>query len=302
MRSTLLSLPLTLAAGGGCVPHVEGETPLAPERRAYMEVLIAQAELATPMATALAARVEVGAMNARGEPATSDALAHDVANTAEWLSVAFTEGRIMEADVHRFSSDATIAQYDPGETEHYTDDHIVVATDITLWSVVTLVHEAGHKQFYHDGFVTQEIQDAGAAFNTGFATAVLRHRDYAFLLSALYNVPEHVLKENQGVIDAARERAETSADLNEWTTALRTLRDDLTMPTPEEAEDALREDIAEQVGMFAEFGMTIDDVIDAYRESGLYETTRAEREVCLKEFSEQYQEHLRESLRELRIR
>lgn len=302
MRPTSLVLPLTLAVGGGCVPRVEGETPLSDAHKVVMADLIAQEPLATPMAVALAKRMEVGMVDHTGAPTTSATLAVDITHTAAWLQKEYVEGRVMEADRDRFYSESLIAQYDPGETEKKSDDHIVVATDTSLWSLVTLVHEAGHKQFYHDGAVTEEIQAAGAEFNTGFATAVIRHGDYAFLLSALYNVPEHVLKENRAVIDAARERAETSADENEWTTALRTLRDDLAMPTPEEAEDALREDVVEQVGMFAEFGITIDDIVDAYRESGLYEATRAEREACLKEFSEQYQEHLRESRREFRIR
>lgn len=98
MRPTSLALPLTLAVGGGCVPRVEGETPLSDAHKVVMADLIAQEPLATPIAVALAKRMEVGMVDHTGAPTTSATLAVDITHTAAWLQKEYAEGRVMEAD------------------------------------------------------------------------------------------------------------------------------------------------------------------------------------------------------------
>lgn len=299
MRPSSMLLPLALASG--CVSHVEGEVPLTDEHKIEMTELLRQEPLATSMAVELARSITVGAVDATGKPSTPEKLAVDMHATASWLQEAHASGRIMEADTALFATDDTIAQYDPGESEKKTDDHIVVASDSSLWSLSLVIHEAGHKKFSHDLMVTQEIRETGAQFNEGFADAVITHKDYAFLLTALYEIPSDIVRTNQRTIDDAREKAKATADTGDWATAMQELNNDLAMRTPEEAEAHIREVYAEQEEMFVQFGASMDTVVQAYADSGLHEALTAERDECRAELRAEYREHLAESRRERKV-
>lgn len=299
MHSSSMLLPLALA--GGCASRVDGEVPLTPEHKIEMAELLRQEPLATSMAVELARSITIGTVDATGKPSTPEKLAVDMHATASWLQEAHASGRIMEADTSLFATDDTIAQYDPGESEKKTDDHIVVASDSGLWSLSVIIHEAGHKKFSHDPMVTQEIRDTGAKLNEGFADAVITHKDYAFLLTALYEIPSDIVRANQRTIDDAREKAEATADTGDWAMAMQELKKDLAMSTPEEAEAHIREVYAEQEEMFVQFGASIDTVIQAYVDSGLHEALTTERDECRAELHAEYMEHLAESRHERKV-
>lgn len=293
---------LSLALTGGCVAHVDGEAPLTDAHKIEMAEYMRLESLATPMAVELARHITVGAVDATGTPTTPEKFAVDMSATADWLRAEYAAGRIMEADTSAFSTDDTIAQYDPGDTERETDDHIVVSNDSTSWSIGTFIHEAGHRWSIHNVFVTQAIRDSGGRFNAGYADAAIVHHDFPFMTGGVYSVPGDIIRANQQIIDAARAKAEAMADDGDWLTAMQELRDDLAMRTPEEADAHIREVYAEQGEMFEQFGGSIDTVVAAYFDSGRHEALTEERARCRAEFHAEYVEYLAEFRGERKVR
>ncbi len=299
MHPSSLLVPLALA--NGCVARVEGEVPLTDAHKIEMAELLRQEALARPMALELARNITVGAVDAKGTPSTPEKLAVDMSAAADWLHAEYAAGRIMEADTSAFSTDDAIAQYDLGDTEATSDDHIVVASDSALWSVGTMAHEAGHRWSLHNVFVTQAIRDSGGRYNAGFADAAIVYHDFPFMTSGVYAVPGDIIRANQQAIDDARAKAEATADSGDWLTAMQELKEDLEMRTPEEADAHIREIYAEQGEMFEQFGGSMDTIVGAYFDSGRHEALTAERDECRAEFHAEYVEHLAESRRERKV-
>lgn len=263
MRSKAL---IALLATTGCVSHVEGEQPLNAEKQQIMNTLLSDEPLATAMAIALAKRMHEGMVQEDGKPGTATELVDAIKTTSEWLQTLHARGNIMEADPSLFATSDTIAQYDAENTNTHDDDRIVVTTDTKAWNLETLVHEAGHRTFNHNISVTNDIREGGAEYNEAFADAVITNHDYAYLLSALYAVPASILEEHRTEIQAAQEENRAP-----------------NIPNAQEAEDNLRESLKDNEGMFEQFGMSLNDVVDAYRESGIYENLTKERREAARE-------------------
>lgn len=237
---------------------------------AYME----DEPIVTAMVLELALRMNTGAMTEHGTPSTTQELADAITHTAQWLRELYTRDAIMEADPSLLATPETIAQYDTEHPSTDRDDRIIVSTQETAWSLATIMHEAAHRSFSHDLTVTEDIVESGAALNAGFADAIIMHKDFAYLMTALFAVPAALARENQEAIDVAQRAREAPEPI-----------------TAQDAERALRERLHESEGMFAQFGLSMDDVVDAYYESGMAEylareRTEARREILLAHPSE----------------
>lgn len=268
----------------GCGVHVEGETPLSDEHRVAMQTIVDDLPSATAMSVRIAARMDKGLMNAYGEPANTDELQQELQETTAWVQTAFAEGRILEVDPTHFPTDDTIAMYDREASAHQSDDRIVVSDRIEDWSLQTVVHEAGHRSFDHALFTTQEIRDAGAGYNAAFADIIIRHGDYSYLLTALYHIPAELIANNRKTVEDAQATAEGDPAV---------LRETLAMPSEADMETHIRATYASEAAMFEEFGVSMDDIIRAYRESGMHERLAEMRKEAIAECQ-------RERTRELR--
>lgn len=265
---------LPMLAAAGCVVHVDGERPLSEERRHMLDAYMEDEPIVTAMVLELALRMNTGAMTEHGTPSTTQELADAITHTAQWLRELYTRDAIMEADPSLLATPETIAQYDTEHPSTDRDDRIIVSTQETAWSLATIMHEAAHRSFSHDLTVTEDIVESGAALNAGFADAIIMHKDFAYLMTALFAVPAALARENQEAIDVAQRAREAPEPI-----------------TAQDAERALRERLHESEGMFAQFGLSVDDVVDAYYESGMAEylareRTEARREILLAHPSE----------------
>ncbi len=293
MSKNAMVLGSILSVLPGC-GHVVGEQPLSPEHDALLGDLLEREPEATAMVMELAERMDVGTVDATGASASGHELALSVQATGAWLQSEYAAGRVMEVNPSHFPTGDTVAQYDQEASGTHADDRIVLdATDTTSWNFTTILHEAGHKSFNHDAFVTQQIRDSGAALNEGFADAVIDHGDYAYLLTALYVIPSNLIVGTDDDIAEARATAEEMAGTDGTFAAQRWLAEELATPS----ESEMLERVDTMYGSFAPclsaFGLTNDGVRGAYLESGMHEALAERREEAVAEFREEHRAELR---------
>lgn len=291
-NKTILLGPI-LTALPGCV-HVEGERPLSAEHDEFLGDLLEREPEATAMAAEMAERMDVGAVDATGASASGHRLAVDIRATGAWLQTEYSAGRVMEADPSRFDTADTVAQYDREAAGTHDDDRIVLdATDTSTWNLPTIMHEAGHRTFSHDLFVTQAIRDSGVDVNEGFADAIIDHGDYAYLITALYMIPSNLVIGTDADIAEARAAADEMARTRGTLAAQKWFASEIAMPS--------ESDMLERVDGFYErfapclsaFGLTNEGVRESYLESGMHEALRDRREGAAAEFREEHRAELR---------
>lgn len=292
MKSLLLSTALV----SGCTAHVDGEVPLSAEGQEKMQQIAEQEPVATAMVQEMLQHITAPVMNDRGQSATIDELSVSIDNTASWFQEEFAAGNIFQVGDASFATPDTIAQYDAegGGTEN--DDRVVMSNDPESWTLGDVLHEFGHLNFLHGLTVTEEIRDAGAEFNASFATIIQKHRDYAYMLTALYAMPGDILASNAEKIKEARIKAEVAIATVGLHKATQDLRDDLAMPSKEETEASLRQTYASQEDMFKEFGLSMDQIIQAYFDSGMHEEILLERDEAVREFQQEFRHEMTREL------
>lgn len=291
MSKKAILLGSALVAIPGC-GHVEGERPLSSEHDELLGNLLEREPEATAMAAEMAERMEVGIVDAKGIPASGRDLARSVEATGAWLQKAFASGRVMEADPEQFASDDLVAQYDRESAETRSDDRIIMSSDVRDWNLPTALHEAAHKLFFHDAFIKQRLIDAGAKLNGEYAVAVAEHRDYPYLVTALYAVPSALIAEMDAAIEGARERAEEVAAKDGAFAAQRWLAEEVAMPSESEMlarVDALYDEVA---SCLSSFGLSGEDLREAYLESGMHEALEQRREGAVAEFGREFRKEL----------
>jgi hypothetical protein len=260
-QKQLLFMASVLAPSAGC-SHVEGEIPLTPEHAQQLNELLEHEPAATEMVVALAEKMDEGMVDAYGDPATQTELGKAIRSTSDWLHEQHETGRIMEVDPAKFPTADTIASYDTESSRTHEDDRMVLSSDASTWNLPGIIHEAGHKTFIHDLFVTQAIRESGAELNGGFSAAVKEYRDYSYLLTALYAVPSSLVEQT---------RKDLEILFIEDSLSREQLKDLQTMPSPEEVEAELQERYADLEPLFEGFGLSLQDLSRAYRESGMHE-------------------------------
>lgn len=268
----------------GCGTHVEGEVPLSDAHRDVMQEIVSDLPAATAMSIRIAEHMDKGLVNAYGEPVEFDGLRQELEATTVLVQTAFAEGRIFEIDPMHFPTDDMVAFYDREASTHQSDDRIVVSNRVEEWSLPTIVHEAGHYSFDHALFTAQEIRDAGAEYNAAFADIIIRHGDYPYLLTALYHIPSEIIMYNRDHIKDAR----VSADGDFFA-----FRKALAMPSEADMEEYIRVTYASEMAMFEEFGVDMDAIVGAYRESDMHERLAEMREVAIDEYRQEYSREMR---------
>lgn len=296
MKTFAFGVPLLALA---CSAHIENERPLSAEREMRVGELLEDEPVATAMVVELADRMLEGTVDAQGNPVSREQLIASIEYTTSWLQAEYVAGRIMEADIAEFPVDDAAGMYDDETSAERTDDRIVLVADTEMLSLDTLVHEAGHEKFRHDVFVLDDIREAGAEYNAGFADVIIEHKDYSYLLSSLYTVPADMLRANREAIAEAKERAQEAAEAGDLRSAVAQMKEDLTMRTPDEAEAHIREVYATQIGMFEQYSGSEDDLVEAYFASGMYDALSEARAEAIKEFRSEY---TKEATHEVRMR
>ncbi len=284
-KNTLATLVL-LHTGCG----LEAQRPATTEELARLQQTLVLREAATSFAQSLALQMKTGTLDAEGNPATPETLAEALGSSSRWLQTVVDDERVMVGQTTDVSS--AIAEYDANATGTYRDDSIVVSDNPDSWELETLMHEAGHKRFSsHDSAFQAKLNAEGADISDrSFAQDIIAYHDYAYLLSALCMYPSVLEAMDREKITKAMEEADENAR-GLGLVARRTLVQELEL-NEEETQEAVKDWFDARREHYETYGLSEENFVDAYWESGLHEARLQSREAALSEFDLEHRESM----------